>query len=211
MRPKGKNIIWNCDIAYVIGLITTDGSLSNDGRHIDFTSNDTQLIKTFKNCLKIKNRIAAKISGYTRKKSSFRIQFGNIILYRWLVNIGLMPNKTKKLTTLKIPDRYFFHFLRGHLDGDGCIRRFQDPIYPNSQRLYILFNSASLVHLKWIQTTAKRLININGFFRKSESMHILTYAKKESLALLLKLYPNSKAPCLKRKYKIIHDLVKMPR
>jgi len=42
-------------LAYIVGLITTDGSLSKDKRHIIFTSSDLQLIKTFRKCLGLEN------------------------------------------------------------------------------------------------------------------------------------------------------------
>ena len=35
---------WNHDFAYAIGLITTDGNLSPDGRHINLTSKDEEII-----------------------------------------------------------------------------------------------------------------------------------------------------------------------
>lgn len=43
MKPKGKPVKWSPKIAYAVGLITTDGSLSKDGRHIDLTSKDRRL------------------------------------------------------------------------------------------------------------------------------------------------------------------------
>lgn len=213
MKPKGKPVKWNSKIAYIAGLITTDGSLSIDGRHIDITSNDIQLLKTAKKCLGINNKITSKFSSYTRKKSSRRIQFGNVILYKWLIKIGLMPNKTKKIGALKIPNKYFFDFLRGHLDGDGCIRKFQDSVYPNSQRLYIRFYSASLTHIEWLQQKINSLLNIHGFIQSFPEVFCLTFARKESLKLLPKIYPNSKVPCLKRKYKIVKSILenKKPR
>ena len=207
MKPKGKKVKWSPEIAYAVGLITTDGSLSIDGCHIDFTSNDIQLLNTFKKCLKIDNKIGSKFSSYTGKKSSHRVQFGNVILYKWLLDIGLMPNKTKKIGALKIPDTYFFHFLRGHLDGDGSIREYQDPIYPNSQRVYIRFLSASLDHLVWMQKRLKHLLGIRGCVRELTRVFGLTFAKKESLKLLPKIYPGPEVPCLKRKYKIVEPLL----
>lgn len=146
MKPKGKPIKWSPAIAYAVGLITTDGSISKDGYHIDLTSTDVQLLKTFKKCLGINNKITEKLSG--AGNVSFRVQFGNVVLYRWLINIGLMPNKTKRVGALKIPNKYFFDFLRGHLDGDGSIRNYQNPVYPNSERLYIRFCSASPKHIQ---------------------------------------------------------------
>lgn len=207
MKPKARTIKWSSRIAYVVGLITTDGNLSTDGRHLDITSNDVQLLETAKKCLGINNRITSKISGYTGKRSCWHIQFGNVIFYKWLLKIGLMPNKTKKVGVLKIPNKYFFDFLRGHLDGDGCIRKYQDPVYPNSQRLYIRFYSASINHLNWLQEKLNNLLKIHGYIVPGARVFSLTFAKKESLKLLLKIYPNAKVPCLKRKYKIVESLL----
>ena len=54
MKPLNKTKIkWSPDFAYAVGLLTTDGSLSKDGRHISFTSKDLQLAKLFKKCLKL--------------------------------------------------------------------------------------------------------------------------------------------------------------
>ena len=152
MKPKGKPVKWGPGIAYAVGLITTDGNLSPDGRHLILVSKNISLLKTFKRCLGLNNKIGLKRSGYTGRKDCHLVQFGNVILYKWLLSIGLMPNKTKKVGVLKIPSKFFFDFLRGHLDGDGDIRRYQDPIFPNSERIYIRFF--------WL------VLNISNGFRK---------------------------------------------
>lgn len=206
MKPKGKPVKWNPELAYAVGLITTDGSLSIDGYHIDFTSTDIQLLETFKKCLGINNRITKKLSG--AGNISFRVQFGNVILYRWLMDIGLMPNKTKIIGTLKIPDKYFFNFLRGHLDGDGSIRNYQDSVYPNSERLYVRFCSASLKHIQWLQQKIVSLLDINGFITKGENECLLNFAKRDSLKLLPRLYYAKNIPYLKRKYNIVKEFLK---
>lgn len=99
---------WNAKLAYAIGLITTDGNLSKDGRHITFVSKDRPLVATFKKCLNIKNKISIKSSSYSIGKGKYYyIQFGNINFYRELKSIGLSPNKSKNITSLKIPEKYF--------------------------------------------------------------------------------------------------------
>jgi hypothetical protein len=40
-----KNFNWTPELAYTIGLLTTDGNLSKDGRHITIRSSDIQIIK----------------------------------------------------------------------------------------------------------------------------------------------------------------------
>lgn len=210
-KPRIKEIHWSPELAYAIGLITTDGNLSPDGRHFDFTSRDIKLIETLKACLNLKNQVANKRSGYTGRKDSFRIQFGNVTLYRWLINIGLLPNKSKRLGVLKIPEDLFFDFLRGHLDGDGSIKKYFDPKYPKSLRLYTIFISASLPHLLWIQETVKNLISIKGFIRKGNRVRILTYSKYDSILLLQRLYHKQDVPCLERKFLIAKEFMVLPR
>jgi hypothetical protein len=207
MKPKGKPVKWSSIIAYIVGLLTTDGNLSPDGRHLTIISKDISLLKTFKKCLGLKNKIGLRRSGYTGKKDCHHVQFGNVILYKWLLNIGLMPNKTKIVGTLKIPNQYFFDFLRGHLDGDGDIRRYQDPIYPNSERLYIRFCSASLEHIRWLQNRIKSLLKIKGYITQGDRISYLRFAKNDSLILLPCLYPKEDVPCLQRKYKIVKNLL----
>jgi len=111
MRGNQKNIDyqikWTPEFAYAIGLLTTDGNLSKDGRHFDFTSDDVELVKTFKKCMNLTNvKIGTKTSGSTNKRYS-RIQFSNVKLYKKLLKIGLMPNKSRNINGLKIPNRYF--------------------------------------------------------------------------------------------------------
>ena len=114
MKPKGKPVKWSNEIAYAVGLITTDGNLSNNGRVMSLDSKDRSQIETFRKCLGLKNKIGLKSNGYTERKDYYRVQFGNVILYKWLLDIGLMPNKSKRIGSLKIPNKYFFNFLRGH-------------------------------------------------------------------------------------------------
>ena len=202
MHSAERDIVWTSNLAYVVGLITTDGNLSPDGRHIDFTSNDRDLIDTLKKCLGLKNKIGRKQSGYTKKLSCLRIQFGNVALYRWLLEIGLMPNKSKRMWAITVPDKFFFDFLRGHLDGDGSIRKYQDPVYPKSTRLYVNFLSASRLHILWIKDKIKELLDVSGFIRTVPRAYSVTFNKYDSIKLLNEMYPSRDVPCLRRKFVI---------
>ena len=193
-------------MAYAIGLITTDGNLSSDGRHFDFTSNDIDLMETFKSCLNLTNRIGRKKSTYTGK-FAHRIQFGDVFLYHKLVEIGLMPNKSKIVGVLNIPDKFFFDFLRGHLDGDGSIKRYFDPIYKKSLRLYVSFLSASKKHIQWIRNRVGSFLNITGSIREHNNAYYLSYSKQDSIKLLKSMYYKDNLPCLKRKFIIAKEFI----
>lgn len=118
-RKYKINTTWTPELAYVIGLITTDGNLTIDGRHISYTSKDFQLAQTFKDLLRIQNVIGKKQRGGSLIKKYFVVQFGDVNFYEFLTHIGLMPKKSKSLAALKIPNNYFRDFLRGCIDGDG--------------------------------------------------------------------------------------------
>jgi hypothetical protein len=189
---------WSPNLAYAIGLLVTDGSLSKDGRHLDFTSKDKELINIFLNCLSIQAKVSLKKSGKSLG-AYYRTQWSDVVFYKFLESIGLMPNKTKIIEEVKIPNEYFFDFLRGHLDGDGTFYSYWDKRWKSSYMFYTVFISASEKHLKWLQEKNNNILNIKGHFCKAGSIFQLKYAKAESLQLLSKIYYNKKIPHLPRK------------
>jgi hypothetical protein len=190
---------WTADLAYSVGLITTDGSLSKDGRHINLTSKDLDQITTFASLLHLKNKIGRKKSSYNPQGIYYQIQFGDVQFYRFLLSIGITPNKTKNLGSIDIPPKYFVDFLRGHLDGDGFTYSYWDKRWKNSFMLYTGFISASKDHISWLQDQIKKTFLIKGVISFNRTVYRLMYAKKSSLILLNKLYYKDDLPCLKRK------------
>ena len=89
-----KDFKWTPELAYVIGLLTTDGNLSKNGRNITMRSSDTQLLKTFKKCLGLTTKITQSRNDGWAKKPCYRVDFSNVQFYRWLLKIGLFPAKT---------------------------------------------------------------------------------------------------------------------
>lgn len=193
-------MVWSPELAYAIGLIATDGNLSKSGRHISLTSKDVPQLKTFLKCI---DRPDVSISV---KKGSYRpsithVQIGDIVLYNFLLSIGLMPNKTKKMGELAIPDKYIFDFLRGHHDGDGSFYSYYDPRWRSSFMFYLSFISASSPHIYWIRDTLERLLDVRGHITTAKNSCVvqLKYAKQETLVVLKKMYPSSDVVCLARK------------
>ncbi len=81
---------WSSALAYVVGLITTDGCLSKDRRHIDFTSKDTELVSLYRDIIKPKSKIGTKSNG--RGQLAHRVQISDVSFYDFLEDIGLRPN-----------------------------------------------------------------------------------------------------------------------
>ena len=202
-------VVWSSELAYAVGLITTDGCLYRDGKSVELTSKDKEQLMNFKNCLGISNKIGYKVSGQTGDRA-MRIQFRDAKFYNFLIDIGLTPHKSKTLKEVRIPDKYFFDFLRGHFDGDGTFYSYWDPRWRSSFMFYTVFISASEEHARWLQKNIQRQIRITGHITKTRSrlpnrteIFSVKYAKRESLKLLSKMYYNGRVVCLSRKLRKI--------
>lgn len=194
---------WTSHLAYATGLMASDGNLSKDGRHLVFVSKDYQLIKTFKKCLKLKCKIGLKKSGFTPNKKYFYVQFGDKKLYDFWVSIGITPAKSKTIAELKIPDKYFFDFLRGSFDGDGSFYSYWDRRWASSFLFYLSFVSASIKHINWLRRKIKKLVGARGHFSNQlySRTFQLKYAKNEARIIFYKMYRSKNIPKLERKFK----------
>lgn len=199
---------WTRDLAYIIGLITSDGCLSRDGRHIDFTSKDLDQIQNFIKILGHDYKIRLKKSKLVETKKYFSVQFSNVRFYRFLLSIGLFPNKSKTLKSIDVPERFFKDFLRGLFDGDGFSFSYWDKQWKTSFRLYSGFVSASRKHLEWLQNKISNLYGINGKIgSEGGTAYQLRFAKQSSIELFRVLYYKKNLICLNRKkYKIDQSL-----
>jgi hypothetical protein len=197
---------WTPDLAYVVGLIATDGCLAQDGRHLTITSKDVDLLEIARRCVGATVRIALT----TNPRPCYRLQWSDLLFHQWLTGIGLMPAKSLRLGPLRIPDDWFRDFLRGCIDADGSILTYTDrynvcknPSYIYT-RVYVSLVSASPPFIEWLRASIRRLCQLSGDIgvRRSARHHDvwrLRYAKRESLALLRWMYYTPVVPCLQRK------------
>ncbi|MBU0494895.1 MAG: hypothetical protein KKA73_16985 [Chloroflexi bacterium] len=176
---------WSPQLAYVVGLIAADGCLSSRNPSlVSFTSKDSELVQTYQLCL----HVAAPVYRGVR---SYEVRISDLAYRAFLEGIGLMPVKSRTLGPLEIPDEFFRDFLRGYVDGDGCI----------SSALVVIIGSASSSVIEWLQQTVERLAGIKGhlYFYSPKRFYSLSYCKSKALHLLPWLYYSPDLPCLSRK------------
>lgn len=209
-KPKGKvKIKWSPNFAYAIGLLVSDGCLSPSGRHIVFTSTDRDQLENYMRALDIEMHIGRVVSN---NKNAERVQFGDVLFYQFLMKIGLMPKKSKIIGEIKVPDKYFFSFLRGSFDGDGSTYSYWDKRWKSSFMFYTGFVSASEAHVRWLQETISRLLGLRGHIThgsKKHPLHQLKFAKAESLKLLRAMYHPKNSMYLKRKRLKIDQMLRI--
>lgn len=192
LKIEGPNL-W-----YLVGLITSDGCLSGDGRHIDITSKDYEFLNYLRGSLGLLSRVTAKYG--LKKKQAFHIQIGNKNFYNFLLSIGLTPNKSLTLNKLNVPVDFFADFLRGLIDGDGCIRNWIHPTNKKEQwslRIY----SGSINFLEWLAKTIENILNARGKIylnNKQGNCFVLKFGKMSARYIIQQCYyPGSL--CLDRK------------
>lgn len=208
-RENKIDIKWNANFAYAIGLIATDGYLSNDGRHISLTTKDLEIATLFKKCLKIDNKISRKGRGYSKEKKYYLVQFGDINFFEYLVSIGITNKKSKTIKKVDVPDKFYIDFLRGCLDGDGSISVFDHPESKKKQ-LKLRFYSASKNFLIWIKENNKKIYDIESghiYTDKIKIVSALSYAKTDGGKILKLMYYSRNIPFLKRKKRVFDRIL----
>lgn len=112
--------------AYILGFIASDGNLykRNENRQgqVQFClhEQDIDILHKIQEELKSNKPL---IKRTNTKGTYYTLTFVSDKMFNDLLNIGLMPNKTKILNikNLKIPKQYKIDFIRGYFDGDGSI------------------------------------------------------------------------------------------
>ncbi len=178
---------------YVIGLIVTDGNLSKDGRHIIITSKDRNYLFLVRNALGLKNKIGRKARGGSKEKIYSCLQFGDVKFYKYLLGIGLIPNKSLTLSKIKIDSVYFSDFLRGVIDGDGSISTWIHRT--NLYRQWSLrIASAAPSFIQWLKKETEDYFNVKGklynykYKNKPNPIYILKFGKLAAKIIIKKVY-----------------------
>ncbi|MDP8260952.1 MAG: LAGLIDADG family homing endonuclease [Candidatus Kappaea frigidicola] len=191
-------------MAYVLGLWFADGSLEDAwyirGKYIRFVSTDYSLTLSVKHILAAQHPI--KILPPTTKngKRKYFIRIGDHEIYTDLEKLGVHPNKSLTMKFPQVPIDFLSDFVRGYLDGDGCVH-----IEKAKRRIKVIFTSGSKNFLQALSLTLSKSCKLihNKVFDSHRSYQ-LRYASAEALKLLNYLYDDLKKdiPYLNRKYQI---------
>lgn len=208
---------WSETMAYVVGLMATDGCLITRGRrHLAFDSGDEDLVRTFLACLGRHPTYRPKRNKRTGEVS-YQAQFSDVRFYRWLRSIGIHPRKSLTIGSIDVPDELLAPLARGLFEGDGHISNFVHAptrsAYPEYmyERLWVYFNCASRPHLEWLKAALQRTLCLSGYIEDRpptetrKAFFRLKFGKRDSVILLRAMYPNAEVPKLERKWKVWDD------
>lgn len=118
-----------------------------------------------------------------------------------LISMGVVENKSQKDIFPTVDDKYFFDFLRGYIDGDGCF-------YSSGSCVYMHITCSSKVPLEYIQ---KKLFTYNietrVYQENSKKYRLACVNTKEMKKLVNRLYYKDGLFCLRRKYEKIKHFI----
>jgi hypothetical protein len=203
MGTPAKQIIkieWSSNFAYAIGLITSDGWLTKEVPRIGFGSREAEMIENFQKALGLHNVIGLHARGGETEKRYFYTAFKSRVFYDFLLEIGLMPAKSKIIQSVDIPDKFFPDFLRGLFDGDGTFYTSWDARWPNSFVFKTSFASASSDFISWLKDRLADLYGVRGYLHKGRGVLNLEYTKRDSKRLFEVMYHSADILFLERKY-----------
>lgn len=198
LKLQGPNL-W-----YLVGLITSDGCLSIDGRHINIISKDHKFLEKLNDYFKIACKIGIK--NKEKINQAYFVDFSNKNLYEFLLSIGLTPNKSLNLKALDVPQEFFVDFLRGVIDGDGSLRSWLHPTNLHEQ-WSLRIALASKIFIKWLSSKIEEYLGCKGKIyselrqNRNNFIYTLKYGKIAAKKILQDCYYKD-AFALDRKIKL---------
>lgn len=189
--------------AYWLGMFYADGSVSSNHNTIALSLKDKEHVQKFQKSIgAINNKIAAVEDNRFLKECVWYIfSINDKGLHDALISWGCVPNKTyaTELHLPNIPKEFYYDFIRGYFDGDGCI------MFSKSQNKYRLDwcgNFTFLTELKAILGKEKISLCQNSVSKITYSLRIS--GKQDVIRILQNMYENSTEDTrLIRKYEIV--------
>jgi len=115
--------LWSNELAYLVGIVLSDGSISNDGCNgyfVRISMCDFDVLDKLKynSC----NKVNIRKSKLPSNNHIFTLDFRGKEVRDFFINIGIGPNKTHVVGFPKlIPPNYVPDVIRGIFDGDGSV------------------------------------------------------------------------------------------
>ncbi len=201
---------WTPEMSYVLGFIAADGSLEDasyiKGKYLRLYSSDGEIIEKIKRVMRSEHRVVvtnpppflSRGKKYERKEK-YMLRIGSHEIFDDLVSLGLTPRKSKTMKFINVPFKYLPHFIRGYLDGDGCIS-----YYRKKARLAVVFTSGSKLFLEGLLLAISKLCGARKHkISFSSRAFQIRYSTREAIRLLEVIYGSiSEDLFLSRKYNI---------
>jgi hypothetical protein len=179
-NEKYFDVIDTPNKAYLLGFIWADGCIQpNHTLTIGIHNKDVEILKFFISELQSDNNIY-----YRKHKPIAVLTFCSKYLCNTLEQLGCNKNKTYDLDFPNIREDLIYDFIRGFMDGDGCICT-----HTRGNKMYINLSFTGTLSM---MTSLKNIFNVDNtirFYRNSYNIHI--GKTNDVLRILNNIYDNA--------------------
>ena len=204
----------NNEMAYILGLIASDGSISKKENlvAIQLQEEDKYILEKIREITKTQR----PLEEYIRRETGHKIYSFRNWSSEWkkdLAHYGIFPQKTFTLQPpLFLNKKYNIDYIRGYFDGDGSIYRIE-----SQNRVFFEITGASKIMIDWIYDQLTNQYHIYTNKKTQETlangtvMYKIKIGDKTELKKLYNLLYDEKNFYLKRKKEKFENLLNIPR
>eukprot|EP01084_Bolivina_argentea_P015211 28435_1 len=193
---------WNPTMAYWLGFLFADGNVYKAATisniQLGLKCIDYGHVAKYKTALQSTYTLALYKTNFGTCRAAHSIT--NNVLAAKLIQLGCIPRKSLTLEWPKnIPDKYVHHFVRGYVDGDGCI---QFNKHNGGFHFSILGTSSFITDLQmYIKQNVLSNSRANGGICKSNPWKLIYSGVASPITVLNWMYKDSdESTRLSRKY-----------
>jgi hypothetical protein len=145
---------WSAPMAYTVGFAMADGNVEDNGkqRYLRLASVDRCVIDAIANAIDHRGNITTmRSTQFPNAAPCYSLKLCHAELPAIVAQYGLVPRKSLIAEMPDVPQEYLGHYVRGVLDGDGCVkwtnkgklvRRPTAYFYSGSERFLLALSSA---------------------------------------------------------------------
>ena len=168
--------------AYWLGLLYADGWIVTEhsvpkGFSIALHERDKYLLDWFASDL--------NHSGLVRKERKFgklfQVKLTSKIVAQDLINLGMVPKKSKIVIFPELTAPLYPYFIRGYFDGDGCV-------YVRKNTLSMKITSGSSLMLLQLNSLLNKEISVEGSITEDQGCFNLCFYTKQALKFASYIY-----------------------
>jgi DNA-binding transcriptional regulator WhiA len=117
-KPINRNFFkkWTNEMAYVLGFIYADGSMSHQLDYFSISQKEKEILEKIKRLMQAEHVII-----HHKHQDLYTLYIGAGELVKDLVKLGVTPRKSLTIKFPDMPEQCVSHFIRGYFDGDGSI------------------------------------------------------------------------------------------
>lgn len=188
---------WSPEMAYVLGLLITDGNVSNNGT-ISLCMNEKELIEKVAKTMGAEHKIAPS----KHQKGLFIFHFARAGMVKDLGALCVVPRKSMIVKFPIVPEPFLTDFIRGVFDGDGSVYFNR---HSKKHPVQTKFVSSSKEFIEKLESVLRKLglpaRTIYGQPTKNGITHMFRYGHKDSEKLFAVMYKDTgNSLFLARKY-----------